>query len=337
MWNNNNFDINKNAPINDILDNNQDEKIDLNNLSKSDIEQLKNSLNKLRNLSNILQEKNNIIDGMLLSTKKRKQILSQELSEKENEIIRLENDINIYYNKLFSEYFHDDNNKSIILSKIKFLRREITQNKYLDYLNRKIMVEQKEEKMQKKLSLLTTEQLELFNKEIYKNQIYSSDKEKDNIELIKKQYEDIKKTEIFTNIFNEIKESLYKEKYNKLYNNESNSSLISKSKRKFNSKMLNISQSNKGSCTSLRTCSPGNYEMRSEMFSNKTKKNRGNHSVENNNNLIGDENSVANEEIKDIATQKYLLSNNNYGPKGYAPINYKYKKRKFNSKFFVSN
>ena len=336
MWNNNNFDINKNAPINDISDNNQDEKIDLNNLSKSDIEQLKNSLNKLRNLSNILQEKNNIIDGMLLSTKKRKQILTQELSEKENEIIRLENDINIYYNKLFSEYFSEDNNKSIILSKIKFLRREITQNKYIDYLNRKIMVEQKEEKMQKKLTLLTTEQLELFNKEIYKNQIYSSDKEKDNIELIKKQYEDIKKTEIFTNIFNEIKESLYKEKYNKLYNNESNSSLINKSKRKFNSKMLNISQSNKGSCASLRTFSQGNYEMRSEMFSNKTKKNRGNHSVENNN-LLGDENSMANEEIKDTATQKYLLSNNNYGPKGFESNNYKYKKRKFNSKFFVSN
>ena len=52
---------------------------------------------------------------------------------------------------------------------------------------------------------------------------------------------------------------------------------------------------------------------------------------------MGDEKSVANEEIKGIATQKYLLSNNNYEPKGYVSNNYKYKKRKFNSKFFLSN
>ena len=269
---------------------------------------------------------------MLLSTKKRKKILSQETIEKENEIIKLENEINIYYNKLFSEYFQGDNNKSIILSKIKFLRRELTQNKYIDYLNKKIMVEQKEEKMQKKLSLLTTEQLEIFNKEIYNNQLFNSEKEKENIELIKKQYEDIKKTEIFTKIFNEIKEALYKDKCN-IKNNESNSFLI-KSKRKFNSKMLNINQSNRGSCASLHTCSQGNYDMRSEMFSNKERKKKGNHSVEIKN-LMSNDNSVGNEEIN--ATHKYLMSNINYGPKSYASNSSKNKNNRFNSKFFITN
>ena len=305
---------------------------DINNLNLSEIQQLKNSLKKVKNLCHILKEKNNIIDGMLLSTKKRKKLLAKEKSDKEDEIVSLENEINIYYNKLFSEYFQGDNNKSIILSKIKFLRKELTQNKYIDYLNKKIMVEQKEEKMQKKLSLLTTEQLEIFNKEIYNNQLFNSEKEKENIELIKKQYEDIKKTEIFTKIFNEIKEALYKDKCN-IKNNESNSFLI-KSKRKFNSKMLNINQSNRGSCASLHTCSQGNYDMRSEMFSNKERKKKGNHSVEIKN-LMSNDSSVGNEEIN--ATHKYLMSNINYGPKSYASNSSKNKNNRFNSKFFITN
>ena len=294
MNNNNNNKFYNNLNKNCLTDNYDNLKIELNNINQSEIQHLKKSLNNLKKLSNIIKEKNNIIDGMLLSTKKRKKMIAKETSEKENEIIKLENEINIYYNKLFSEYFQGDNNKSIILSKIKFLRRELTQNKYIDYLNKKIMVEQKEEKMQKKLSLLTTEQLEIFNKEIYNNQLFNSEKEKENIELIKKQYEDIKKTEIFTKIFNEIKEALYKDKCN-IKNNESNSFLI-KSKRKFNSKMLNINQSNRGSCASLHTCSQGNYDMRSEMFSNKERKKKGNHSVEIKN-LMSNDNSVGYESI----------------------------------------
>ena len=304
-------------------------KLDINNLNESDIKSLKNSLSKIKNLSNILKEKNNLIDGMLLSTKKRKKILMKETSEKENEIIKLENEINIYYNKLFSEYFNGDNNKGIILSKIKFLRRELTQNKYIDYWNKKIMVEQKEEKMQKKLSLLTTEQLEQFNKEIYNDQIFN-DKEKDNLELIKKKYEDIKKTEIFSRIFNEIKESLYRDKY---LIESCNSSFV-KSKKKFNSKMLNINQSNKGSCSSMHTYSQGNYDMRSEMFSNK-RKNKGHQSVENKN-IMSNENFIINDEINETnATQKYLLSNKNYAPKAFTSNNNI--NQKFNSKLLISN
>lgn len=329
MKNNNNKNFYKNKNLEHI--NNNNSQLDINNLNPSDIQHLKNSLNKVKNICNILKEKNNIIDGMLSSSKKRRIILTQEKADKENEIIKLDNEINIYYNKLFSEYFQGDNDKSIILSKIKFLRRELTQNKYIDYLNKKIMVEQKEEKMQKKLSLLTTEQLEQFNKEIYNKDIYN-DKEKENIELMKKQYEDIKKTEIFTKIFNEIKDALYKGKYNNNIESRNSSSLI-KSKRKFNSKLLNLNQSNKGSCTSLR--SQGNYEMRSEMFSNRSKRNRANHSVEVKN-VMSNDSSMVKEDIN--ATHKYLLNNRNYGPNNYALNSSMNKKsKKYNSKLFMSN
>ena len=330
MKNNNNKNYN-NLNKNSISDNYDNINLDLNNLNQLDVQHLKKSLNNLKKISNIIKEKNNIIDGMLLSTKKRKKIIAKETSDKENEIIKLENEINIYFNKLFSEYLNEHNNKSLILSKIKFLRRELTQNKYNDYLNRKIIVEQKEEKMQKKLALLTTEQLEQFNKEIYNNQIFNNDREKQNVELIKKQYEDIKKTEIFSKIFNEIKESLYKDKCN---NGSPNSSLV-KSKRKFNSKMLNINQSKKGSCTSLHTVSQGNYELRSEMFSNIPKKNKGHHSIEIKN-LMSNESSMVNDEIS--ATQKYLLSNKNIKKKSEeSKTSLNKKNNKFNSKFFISN
>ena len=299
---------------------------DMNNLNLSEVQHLQNSLKKVKNICKILKEKNNIIDGMLLSTKKRKKLLAQEKIDKENEIITLDNEINIYYNKLFSEFFHGDNEKSRILSKIKFLRRELTQNKYIDYLNKRIMVEQKEEKMQQKLSLLTTEQLEQFNKEIYNEDIYN-DKEKEHIELIKKQYEDIKKTEIFTKIFNEIKESLYG------YKGLSKNSSSIKLKKRFNSKMLNINISNKGSLASLNTCSQGNYEMRSEMFSNRVKRKKGNNSVENKN-LMSNKSLINYDDIN--ATQKYLLSNKNYGPKDYVPnSSLNRNNKKYNSKLFM--
>ena len=326
---NNNNNIYKNSNKYSIGSNNDSSKIDMNNLKYTDTQHLKNSLNKVKNLCNILKEKNNIIDGMLLSTKKRKKILIKENSDKENEIMQLENEIKIYFNKLFSEYFHGDNTKTRILSKIKFLRRELTQSKYTDYLNKKIMVEQKEEKMQKKLSLLTTEQLEQFNKEIYNKQIFNNDKDRENIELMKKQYEDIKKTEIFKKIFGEIKQALYNN------NGSMNSSLVN-SKKRFNSKLLNINRSNHGSCTSLHNSSQINYDMRSAMFSNKNKRKKANHSVENKN-IYRNTNSLAKDDTS--ATKKYLLTNKNYGPKSYvsnSSIN-KNNNNKYNSKLFISN
>ena len=50
-------------------------KLDINNMNKNDIKNLKISLNNIRNICNVLKEKNTIIDGMLISTKKRKKII----------------------------------------------------------------------------------------------------------------------------------------------------------------------------------------------------------------------------------------------------------------------
>ena len=299
--------------------------VDNNDLNNNDIQNIKLSLNKLRNISSILKEKNIIIDSMLLSTKKRKKILSQETLEKEAELLKIENEINIYYNKLFSDLVNTDANKSIILSKIKLIREELIQKKYVDYLNKKIMVEQKEEKIQQGLSKLSTEQLENFNNEIYNDQTCEDkDKDKANIEILKKHYEDIKKSDIYQKVFSEIKESLYNPSMSSLYNNKN-------STKKFNSKMINESSNY------FQPYSMQNSEKKSNLFSNKNKKYKGNHSMDNkytnsNDNYFKNENSNLNSQQKFLFDIK-SCRNNSYAAKNY--INKK--KKRFNSKLFMLN
>lgn len=299
--------------------------VDNNDLNNNDIQNIKLSLNKLRNISSILKEKNIIIDSMLLSTKKRKKILSQETLEKEAELLKIENEINIYYNKLFSDLVNTDANKSVILSKIKLIREELIQKKYVDYLNKKIMVEQKEEKIQQGLSKLSTEQLENFNNEIYNDQTYEEkDKDKANIEILKKHYEDIKKSDIYQKVFSEIKESLYNPSMSSLYNNKN-------SIKKFNSKMINESSNY------FQPYSMQNSEKKSNLFSNKNKKYKGNHSMDNkytnsNDNYFKNENSNLNSQQKFLFDIK-SCRNNSYAAKNY--INKK--KKRFNSKLFMLN
>ena len=253
--------------------------------------------------------------------------LSQETLEKESELLNLENEINIYYNKLFSDYIHTDNNKRIILSKLKLIREELTQRKYTDYLNKKIMVEQKEDKIQKELSKLSTEQLEVFNNEIFNIQKYNN-KDNPNIEAMKKHYEDIKKSDIYQKIFSEIKDSLYNEKNNtqsmgSFYNNKKD-----KTNKKFNSKMINES-SNYFQPYSMRYSG-----MRSEMFSNSKKKKKINNSMDTKYN-ISNENFYKNE---DYSNQKYLIDSKNIRNKSFGTQSYAYKKKKrFNSKLFMAN
>ena len=297
--------------------------VDNNDLNNNDIQNIKLSLNKLRNISSILKEKNIIIDSMLLSTKKRKKILSQETLEKEAELLKIENEINIYYNKLFSDLVNTDANKSVILSKIKLIREELIQKKYVDYLNKKIMVEQKEEKIQQGLSKLSTEQLENFNNEIYNDQT-CEDKDKANIEILKKHYEDIKKSDIYQKVFSEIKESLYNPSMSSLYNNKN-------SIKKFNSKMINESSNY------FQPYSMQNSEKKSNLFSNKNKKYKGNHSMDNkytnsNDNYFKNENSNLNSQQKFLFDIK-SCRNNSYAAKNY--INKK--KKRFNSKLFMLN
>ena len=279
--------------------------VDINDLNNNDIQNIKLSLNKLRNISSILKEKNIIIDSMLLSTKKRKKILSQETLEKEAELLKIENEINIYYNKLFSDLVNTDANKSVILSKIKLIREELIQKKYLDYLNKKIMVEQKEEKIQQGLSKLSTEQLENFNNEIYNDQTF-------------------KKSDIYQKVFSEIKESLYNPSMSSLYNNKN-------SIKKFNSKMINESSNY------FQPYSMQNSEKKSNLFSNKNKKYKGNHSMDNkytnsNDNYFKNENSNLNSQQKFLFDIK-SCRNNSYAAKNY--INKK--KKRFNSKLFMLN
>ena len=299
--------------------------VDNNDLNNNDIQNIKLSLNKLRNISSILKEKNIIIDSMLLSTKKRKKILSQETLEKEAELLKIENEINIYYNKLFSDLINTDTNKSVILSKIKLIREELIQKKYVDYLNKKIMVEQKEEKIQQGLSKLSTEQLENFNNEIYNDQTCEDkDKDKANIEILKKHYEDIKKSDIYQKVFSEIKESLYNPSMSSLYNNKN-------SIKKFNSKMINESSNY------FQPYSMQNSEKKSNLFSNKNKKYKGNHSMDNkytnsNENYFKNENSNLNSQQKFLFDIK-SCRNNSYAAKNY--INKK--KKRFNSKLFMLN
>ena len=299
--------------------------VDNNDLNNNDIQNIKLSLNKLRNISSILKEKNIIIDSMLLSTKKRKKILSQETLEKEAELLKIENEINIYYNKLFSDLVNTDANKSVILSKIKLIREELIQKKYIDYLNKKIMVEQKEEKIQQGLSKLSTEQLENFNNEIYNEQTCEDkDKDKANIEILKKHYEDIKKSDIYQKVFSEIKESLYNPSMSSLYNNKN-------SIKKFNSKMINESSNY------FQPYSMQNSEKKSNLFSNKNKKYKGNHSMDNkytnsNDNYFKNENSNLNSQQKFLFDIK-SCRNNSYAAKNY--INKK--KKRFNSKLFMLN
>ena len=299
--------------------------VDNNDLNNNDIQNIKLSLNKLRNISSILKEKNIIIDSMLLSTKKRKKILSQETLEKEAELLKIENEINIYYNKLFSDLVNTDANKSVILSKIKLIREELIQKKYVDYLNKKIMVEQKEEKIQQGLSKLSTEQLENFNNEIYNVQTCEDkDKDKANIEILKKHYEDIKKSDIYQKVFSEIKESLYNPSMSSLYNNKN-------SIKKFNSKMINESSNY------FQPYSMQNSEKKSNLFSNKNKKYKGNHSMDNkytnsNDNYFKNENSNLNSQQKFLFDIK-SCRNNSYAAKNY--INKK--KKRFNSKLFMLN
>lgn len=299
--------------------------VDNNDLNNNDIQNIKLSLNELRNISSILKEKNIIIDSMLLSTKKRKKILSQETLEKEAELLKIENEINIYYNKLFSDLVTTDANKSVILSKIKLIREELIQKKYVDYLNKKIMVEQKEEKIQQGLSKLSTEQLENFNNEIYNVQTCEDkDKDKANIEILKKHYEDIKKSDIYQKVFSEIKESLYNPSMSSLYNNKN-------SIKKFNSKMINESSNY------FQPYSMQNSEKKRNLFSNKNKKYKGNHSMDNkytnsNDNYFKNENSNLNSQQKFLFDIK-SCRNNSYAAKNY--INKK--KKRFNSKLFMLN
>jgi len=322
---NNNIPINKYEKENNSnKNNNKSIKLDINKMNKNDIKNLKTSINKIRNVCSILKEKNTIIDGMLLSTKTKKKIISQETLEKEAELLKIDNEINIYFNQLFSDFINTDNSKNIIISKLKLLREELAKRKYNDYLNKKITIEQKEEKLQKDLSNLSTEQLEVFNNENF-DKTKDNNKDKINFEIMKKNYEDIKKTDIYHHIFSEIKNSLYNGKAN---NNQSMESLENnniKLNQKYNPKIINESSNY------FQPYSIDNPKIKNDLVSFEKKKKRNNHSMDNKN-YIDIENSNSNFE------QKFSVDTKNIRNKSFGGYNKAYKKKsRFNSKLFRAN
>ena len=320
---NNNIPSNKSEKeYNSNKNNGKEIQLDINNLNKIDIKNLKTSLNKIRSVCKILKEKNTIIDGMLLNTKKRKKLISQENLEKEAELLKIETEINIYFNQLFSDFINTDNNKNFIISKLKLLRDELAKRKYNDFLNKKIIIEQKEEKLQKELSNLSTEQLEVFNNEIFDK--IDNDKDKVNIEIMKKHYEDIKKTDIYHHIFSEIKNSLYNGKSDYNQNMEFDNNKI-KLNQKYNSKIINESSNY------FKPYSNDNSGIKIDLVSFEKKKKRNNQSIDNKSYI---DNSNSNSNIE----QKYLFDTKNIRNKSFGGYNKVYKKKsRFNSKLFSAN
>jgi len=321
---NNNIPINKYEKENNSnKNNNKTIKLDINNMNKNDIKNLKTSINKIRNVCSILKEKNTIIDGMLLSTKTKKKIISQETLEKEAELLKIDNEINIYFNQLFSDFINTDNNKNIIISKLKLLREELAKRKYNDFLNKKIIIEQKEEKLQKELSNLSTEQLEVFNNKIFDK--IDNDKDKVNIEIMKKHYEDIKKTDIYHHIFSEIKNSLYNGKSDYNQNMELMDNNKIKLNQKYNSKIINESSNY------FKPYSNDNSGIKIDFVSFEKKKKINYQSMDNKSYI---DNSNSNSNIE----QKYLFDTKNIRNKSFGGYNKVYKKKsRFNSKLFSAN
>ena len=285
---------------NNNLSNTEDKAI-LSNIDyrTNNINHLKSSINKIRTLSNILKEKNNLTDTLLINTKKQKKTLLQELSNKENELIKLDNEINVLYSKLYSQ-FPPSYNK--IISKLKLIRNELFNNKTKEYLNKKILIEEKEKNLKKKFSKLSTEQLQQFNNEYHSNNIEEN-------KIVEKQYEDIKKSNIYNNIFKEIK----------IYLNNDNPNNLSDSNKKFNSKLMNNSSYSLNSVNSSI--------LNSNLFTNKSKKGKVNRSVDytdkQKNTQINNRNGVEN--------------NNNNSIKSMNVNNNRISSKKIRSKFFLSN
>ena len=299
-------------------------KLDINNMNKNDIKNLKISLNNIRNICNVLKEKNTIKDGMLINNKKRKKVISQETLEKEAELLKIDNEINITFNQLFSDFIHNDNDKNIIVSKIKLLRDELTKRKYNEYLNKKIMIEQKEEKIQNELTNLSTEQLEIFNNEMF-DKPENNDNNKVNLEIMKKHYEDIKKNDIYNQMFSEIRNSLYNEKYNYIQSMRLLDNKDMKLNQKFNSKIINESSNY------FQPFSIENSSNKNDLTSFEKKKKRINHSMDN-------KHCIDNDISNSIIEQKYIYDNKNIRNKSFTGYNKAYKKKsRFNSKLFRAN
>lgn len=124
------------------------------------VNELKSRLNELRTINTSLHQKHNLTDNILISTNHQKEILLQTLKDCDNELYSLDSEIEMYYNELFNELTLEKNKK--ILSNLTILK-EFLDKKALTLNKRRELVEEKEEQLNKQISMLTPSQLELFN------------------------------------------------------------------------------------------------------------------------------------------------------------------------------
>ena len=124
------------------------------------VNELKSRLNELRTINTSLHQKHNLTDNILISTNHQKEILLQTLKDCDNELYSLDSEIEMYYNELLNELTLEKNKK--ILSNLTILK-EFLDKKALTLNKRRELVEEKEEQLNKQISMLTPSQLELFN------------------------------------------------------------------------------------------------------------------------------------------------------------------------------
>lgn len=117
-------------------------------------------IDELRKINNQLKEKEQITDSLLYQTTNKKEILLKTLKKYDDELYSLDNQIEGYYNELFNELKLDKNKK--ILSNLSILK-ELLDNKAVTLNKRREQVEERENELNKKISLLSSSQLELFN------------------------------------------------------------------------------------------------------------------------------------------------------------------------------
>lgn len=184
------------------------------------VNELKSRLNELRIINTSLQQKHNLTDNILISTNHQKEILLQTLKDCDNELYSLDSEIEMYYNELFNELTLEKNKK--ILSNLTILK-EFLDKKVLTLNKRRELVEEKEEQLNKQISMLTPSQLELFNQIMSK--IDQDDKNIDDSIIdtssVRIEYEKMKNIH-FNEIADEIKLMLQQnEKRNKSKHNHS--------------------------------------------------------------------------------------------------------------------
>lgn len=171
-------------------------------------EEIRTRIEELRLLNSDLHKKQILTDSLLISTSKKKEAMIKILKEYDEELYKLDNEIESYYNELFNELKLEKNKK--ILTNLNILK-DLLDNKTKSLNQRREQIEERESNLNQKICQLTPSQLELFNQIMSK--IDQNEKNIDerliNTSNIKIEYEKMKNI-----YFNEISEEIRKMQFN---------------------------------------------------------------------------------------------------------------------------